>query len=289
MNRVSPNHEERPATVSRRHFRAIVRCSAVLVGLGAVLVFTDAPTEAARVVPRPKPQPIRIIKVSTPRSEPSATSPVVAIPEHASRPAPLFRYRKFSSGNPERRQVAITFDDGPHRESTPEILAILRKHNAKATFFVVGEMAEQFPDLVKAEARAGHSVGNHTYNHLGLKQIPDEYVPLELEVCGSIIKRLTGVAPHLFRPPGGGYDVQITEYAESLGYTTVLWTINSGDYMCPPEQVIWERVAPRVRNGSIILLHDGIPETIHILPKLLRYLKLKGFEIVTVDEMIRGK
>ena len=142
---------------------------------------------------------------------------------------------------------------------------------------------------MKAEAAAGHSIGNHTYNHLQLMRIPDEYVPLEVEVCGSIITRLTGRTPHLFRPPGGGYDAQIIECAESLGYTTVLWTINSGDYARPSEQIIWNTVVPHLRNGSIVLFHDGVPETIHLLPRLLSYLKSKGYELVTVDEMIRQK
>jgi peptidoglycan/xylan/chitin deacetylase (PgdA/CDA1 family) len=112
---------------------------------------------------------------------------------------------------------------------------------------------------------------------------------LEVEGCGSIITRLTGRTPHLFRPPGGGYDVQITDYAEPLGYTTVLWTISSNDYARPSEQVIWNNVVPHLRNGSIILFHDGVPETIHLLPRLLGYLKSKGYELVTVDEMIRQK
>jgi peptidoglycan-N-acetylglucosamine deacetylase len=258
----------------------------VLLLIIIAIIFTAPCIDAAQTPPVTQDQQIT---EDTPPESGTQPQKLESSDQPTRQPKTVFRYRKFSRGNPNKRQVALTFDDGPHYDTTPMILSILKKYNVKATFFVVGEQAERFPNLIRAEAKAGHSVANHTYNHLGLKKIPDEYIPLELEVCGSIIRRLTGTTPHLFRPPGGGYDVQITEYADSLGYTTVLWTLNSGDYECPSEKELWNRVVPYIHNGSIILFHDGVTQTINILPKLLQHLKAKGYEVVTVDEMIKSK
>jgi peptidoglycan-N-acetylglucosamine deacetylase len=198
-------------------------------------------------------------------------------------------YAKFFSGNPHRKQIALTFDDGPHRYYTQQLLAILKEQNVRATFFIVGEKAEQYPELVRAEVAAGHCIGNHTYNHLSLTDIPDEYIPLELSVCDDILKRLTGKSVHLFRPPGGKFNSKTLKYATEAGYTTILWTANSGDYSSPGAKVIQTRVLGQVSNGGIILFHDGIPQTMQILPELIRTLRTRGYEFVTVEELMQQK
>lgn len=197
------------------------------------------------------------------------------------------RYNKIFEGNIGRKQVALTFDDGPHPAYTPQILRILKQYHAKATFFVVGEQAERNPELVKAEIAAGDNVGNHTYDHVSLVKIPDDYVGTEIKACGEVLKQITGRAPHLFRPPGGVYNEQVEQQAQSLGYTTVLWTNDPGDYASPGEDVILQRTFSKINNGSIILLHDGIQQTIDVLPTILQYLKDHGYQTVTVDEMLR--
>lgn len=199
------------------------------------------------------------------------------------------RHAKFARGNTNRKWVAITFDDGPHPAYTPQLLNILKKNKAKATFFVVGMMAEQFPDLVRDEIAAGHSVGNHTYHHVNLTRIPPVYVAAELKACGQILQAITGQAPHLFRPPGGDYNDAIASTAENLGYTTVLWTDDPGDYASPGQKVIDDRTIQRLSNGGIILIHDGVQQTIDLLPSLIKQLRAKGFELVTIDEMMGRK
>lgn len=195
-------------------------------------------------------------------------------------------HSKFMNGNINRKWVAITFDDGPHPKYTPKILSILKRNNVKATFFVVGMMAENFPDLIRDEIAAGHSVGNHTYHHVNLKKIPPIYVAAELKACGEVLKAIDGKAPHLFRPPGGDYDDVIAATAEKLGYTTVLWTDDPGDYASPGSKVIDMRTIQHISNGGIILIHDGVQQTISILPGLIKQLKAKGFELVTIDDMM---
>ncbi|MGC8783708.1 MAG: polysaccharide deacetylase family protein [Armatimonadota bacterium] len=208
--------------------------------------------------------------------------------QHQTELARGLKYRKFIHGDRTKKWIALTFDDGPHPDYTPQILSILKKYGVRATFFVVGKKAEQYPDLVRQQAEAGHSVGNHTFHHVNLTRIPPIDVAAEIKACGEVIQSITGKSPHLFRPPGGDYDRNVAEVAESLGYWIVLWTDDPGDYANPPEQVLEERLFGRLENGGIILLHDGIAETIQLLPRLIEYLQARGFQLVTVDEMIRA-
>lgn len=197
------------------------------------------------------------------------------------------KYRKIIRGSTKQKQIALTFDDGPHPTFTPRILAILRKYNVKATFFVVGTQVEKYPDLVRAEVNEGHSVGNHTYHHVSLPKIPQEYIADEIKACGDVIRVATGKAPRLFRPPGGEYNLETAEAASVLGYTMVLWTDDPGDYASPGASVILSRTLKKAGNGGIILIHDGIEQTITILPQLIETLQKQGYRFVTVDEMIK--
>jgi len=200
-----------------------------------------------------------------------------------------WRLNTFIRGDVRKKLVALTFDDGPHAKFTPRLLAILQQEHVPATFFVVGEMAEKHPELVKAEVAAGHAIGNHTYHHVNLTKILEPDVATEIKACGETLQRITGKTPHLFRPPGGDYDKGVAETATALGYTTVLWTDDPGDYASPGDPVIFKRTLAQVSKGGIILLHDGIEQTIDILPKLITTLKQRGYQFVTVDELMRGR
>lgn len=194
--------------------------------------------------------------------------------------------RKLLRGDPQRKWIALTFDDGPHPDYTPRLVEILKRHRVKATFFVVGKMAEQYPDLVRLLHQEGHAIGNHTYHHVNLTRLEAEQIAVEIKACGEVIRSLTGHAPHLFRPPGGDYNQTVAEIANALGYWLILWTDDPGDYARPNEATLKQRLLDQLSNGGIILLHDGVPETIDLLPQLLDYLKREGYEIVLVDEML---
>lgn len=199
------------------------------------------------------------------------------------------KYHILLQGNPRKKLIALTFDDGPHPQSTPRLLEILAQEKVKATFFVIGEMAEQYPDLVRAELAAGHAVGNHTYHHVNLTKILEGDVATEIDACTEALNRITGVTPHLFRPPGGDYDTGVAEASEALAYTMVLWTDDPGDYASPGAQVIQQRIIRKAGNGGIILIHDGVDQTIQILPQMIKELKVKGYTFVTVDELMKPK
>jgi len=195
------------------------------------------------------------------------------------------RFAKLMHGNPALPQVALTFDDGPHPRSTPQILAILKREGVRATFFVVGKMAEKYPDLVRAEVQAGHLLGNHSYHHLDLVRIPERQVLAEWQACQDVVLAITGRNMSYCRPPGGDYDRAVIQAAAGLGLTTVLWTDDPGDYARPGEHTIEVKTLDKVHNGGIILLHDGVQQTIDVLPQVISRLKAKGYKFVTVDRM----
>lgn len=194
-------------------------------------------------------------------------------------------YSKVMSGDPKVPEVALTFDDGPHPHYTPKILAILKRYNIKATFFVVGEMAQKYPWLIKDEYAAGDLIGNHTYHHVNLTKIPFVEVAIEWQANQDVIKSITGKDMKYCRPPGGDYDRHVINAAMDVGLTTVLWTDDPGDYASPGDKTIEVRTLDRVHNGGIILLHDGIQQTIDVLPQIIETLQRKGYKFVTVDQM----
>lgn len=196
-------------------------------------------------------------------------------------------YTKLMKGNPKVKTVALTFDDGPHPKYTPKLLAILRKYKINATFFVIGKMVEQYPNLIRDEDADGNLVANHTYHHVNLNHVPLDEIALEWQVCSAAIKSILHKNVGFCRPPGGDYDSDVIKAAMDSGLTTVLWTDDPGDYASPGDKVIKKRVLNRINNGGIILLHDGVQQTVDVLPQIIESLQKRGFKFVTVDEMIK--
>jgi len=195
------------------------------------------------------------------------------------------RYDKLARGDPRIKAVALTFDDGPHPDFTPKILALLKRYGVKATFFVVGEMGRKYPNLIRAEEAAGHVVGNHTYHHVNLTKIPLMAIATEWQACQDAVKAIGGQTMRFCRPPGGDYDGHVILAAMAIGLTTVLWTDDPGDYASPGDRIIEGRVLRRIDDGGIILLHDGVQQTIDVLPQIIEHLRGRGFTFLTVAEL----
>jgi peptidoglycan/xylan/chitin deacetylase (PgdA/CDA1 family) len=195
-------------------------------------------------------------------------------------------FHKIYRGDATKRQVALTFDDGPHPDSTPALLAMLKQYHVKATFFVVGMRAEQYPELIKAEAADGHCIANHTYHHDKLTDLGPVNLAMEIRACSDVIKKITGKAPVFFRPPGGSFDAQVTDAAQRQGLTTVLWTVNPGDFHRPGIATVEARALHDIGNGTIILFHDGVADTVAALPSIITKLRAQGYEFVTIEEMV---
>lgn len=186
--------------------------------------------------------------------------------------------------------MALTFDDGPSPVYTEEILGILAEYGVRATFFVVGENAERYGDLIRAEYEAGHEIGNHTYSHQNLRKLTETETVREIERTERAVYENLEVRTRLLRPPGGIFGEALCKAALALDYTVVCWSVDTRDWAHTPVNAIVENVLSSVKEGDIILFHDQVggkpsptPEALRILiPALLN----EGYEFVTVSELI---
>ena len=191
-------------------------------------------------------------------------------------------------GDPSRKEIALTFDDGPHPPFTHRLLALLKQLNTKATFFLVGKKVDLAPGVVAMIAHDGHEVANHTYNHLNLDTMTQAEAVTEIRLGNEAIRRACGMTPTLFRPPGGHHHAHILRAAGSLGMKVILWTDDPADFANPGADVIVARILEQVGNGSDILLHDGVEQTLEMLPDLVARLRRNGYRFVTLSEMVHS-
>ncbi len=184
------------------------------------------------------------------------------------------------------KKVALTFDAAWGNEDTEQLIDILAEHNAKATFFVVGEWVDKYPQSVKQLFDAGHDVMNHSDTHPDCAKLGREAFIKELEACNSKIEAVTGQRPTLFRPPYGAYNDAVVEGAQSIGMHTVQWDVDSLDWKDLSAGEITRRVTEKVQPGSIILFHNAAKHTPEALPMILDWLEENGYEPVKVQELI---
>ena len=190
------------------------------------------------------------------------------------------------------RYVALTFDDGPHPVYTKEILDILAENHAKATFFVIGQNAEAYPELVRAEADAGHEIGNHTFSHPTMNKISLSVALDEIRRTQTTVQDITGKAPLVFRSPGGIYSDELVAAVEAIPCKPVLWSWRQDtmDWKRPSVDSIVKTVLDNLQDGDIILFHDynaGKSPTPQALRILLPQIAAKGYDFVTVSELMR--
>lgn len=191
---------------------------------------------------------------------------------------------------PGSKVVALTFDDGPWPGHTGAILDILRDHEVKATFFMVGNLAERHPELARRVMNEGHVIANHTYSHKILTRYPLETVSREMREGSRALKSVTGLDPVWFRPPGGAINAEIMEEAERLGLRLVMWDVDPQDWRKPGVDAMRNELLARIGPGSVVLLHDGggdRAQTVELLPRLIEELKARGYVFLTIDELVR--
>ena len=188
--------------------------------------------------------------------------------------------------DPDGKYVALTFDDGPHPEVTPRILDELKKHHAKATFFMLGSQVEYYPSLAAKVAEEGHEVANHTMNHQDLTIIGLEQIKEEVLQSSNIIEKATGKAPRLLRPPYGASNDDVEKAAADLEAPIVMWSVDSFDWKSRNAEAVNEEVMSHVVPGSIVLLHDIHSSTADALPQLLTSLEEQGYQMVTISQLL---
>lgn len=197
---------------------------------------------------------------------------------------------------PGRHLVALTFDDGPGAQSTPRVLELLARHEAKATFFVIGEKAEQAPELIRAIVEAGHELGIHGYSHSRLTAFRAEsFIDADLRRAKKVLAEHVDREIVWFRPPVGHVTLRIGQVAKKLGLKLVCWTVRALDGLPGrhPEKVA-ERVCRNLEDGGIVALHDGferndgIPAGVLALEEILEYVGSRGWRAVTLSELLLG-
>ncbi|NEB05087.1 polysaccharide deacetylase family protein [Streptomyces sp. SID13726] len=205
----------------------------------------------------------------------AAATPTPAVPTHT------------ASGDDDTdckkvRCVALTFDDGPSAAYTGTLLTYLAQYHARATFFTVGQNVAAHPELVRAEARAGHEVGNHSWSHPDLTKLGAEQVAYQLNRTSAAIKAATGTAPTLFRPPYGAINSTVRQ---ATRLSPVLWTLDTEDWKYPNAAKVAASVVSKVERDDVVLMHDIHPTSVAAVPEILRTLSARGYHFVTVSHL----
>ncbi len=192
---------------------------------------------------------------------------------------------KFSQG---QKVIALTFDDGPWSGSTAKVLDILKKNNIKGTFFIIGQMLKQHPELGQRIVTEGHVIANHTWTHSYHFMNP-QVAAYEVESTSDLIYKTTGVKTTLFRPPGGIMNNGVAAYARNQKYTIVMWSADSVDYSRPPISRLIRNVTKESKPGGIVLMHDGggnRSNTVQALPQIIDYFRKQDYKFVTIPELL---
>ena len=193
----------------------------------------------------------------------------------------------FNSVHVDGPYIAMTFDDGPSAALTPKLLDILAAHHIKATFFVLGELVAEHPEILARAAREGHEIASHSWSHPNLAKMSQDSVRNQLRRTDDEIKNAIGKRPTLFRPPYGSITEREKRWIhEEFGYDIILWDVDPLDWKRPGPAVVRNRILKETRPGSIVLSHDIHPGTIEAMPSTLDELEAKGFKFVTVSELL---
>ncbi len=193
------------------------------------------------------------------------------------------------SAHSRPRLVALTFDDGPYPVTTPLLLQTLHDLGVPATFFLIGRDAQQFPDLARAIAAAGHEIADHTLTHPDLDRLGVAEVRAELGDGAAALERLAPQPSERreFRPPHGRYTLATVRAAQAAGFDTILWNDDPGDWRAVTADDLRRHIADHATAPEIVLLHSGRVATVAALPAVVGAYRAAGFRFVTVDALLR--
>ncbi|WP_026450848.1 polysaccharide deacetylase family protein [Aequorivita capsosiphonis] len=186
-----------------------------------------------------------------------------------------------------KNYVSITFDDGPNPDYTPKVLALLKKHGAKATFFLIGKNADMYSELVQQIINEGHSIGNHSFSHAkNFGFFSSKKVVADLNHANALLKEITGKELKLFRPPFGVTNPNIKKALRKTGHKSIGWSKRSLDTTNLSEEKIFKRITTNLKKGDVILLHDSSAKTLAVLEQLLLFLQSHELQSVPVDQLL---
>jgi peptidoglycan/xylan/chitin deacetylase (PgdA/CDA1 family) len=251
---------------------------------------TATPIPSATATPTPTPRP-----TATPTPLPTAT-PTPMPPTPTPTPARVVRLgrpvieREIAAGPSNLPRAALTFDGGAGSQPTPAILAALRVGGVRATMFLTGQWASGNPDLVRQMVADGHEIANHSWSHPDFTKLSEAQMVGELERTETLLRQLTGrTSKPYWRPPFGARNVKVLDVIETQGYVDIFWTLDSGDWVAnAPAQQVLNTVSQRTRNGSIVVMHLGSPQTAAVLGQEIAALKARGLELVPLSVLLAG-
>lgn len=189
----------------------------------------------------------------------------------------------YRSGPPESSMVSLTINVDWGEEYLPDLLSILAQHGVPATFFLTGRWTENNPELAREIAAAGHEIGNHGYSHSSPNASTVEEIQAEITSTEQVIHQATGVVTRLYAPPSGECEDHVLQAAEQVGYSTILWSVDTIDWQKPDAETILARVRKKMHGGAIILAHPTAG-TVEALDRMIQELEAEGYEFVTVSE-----
>jgi peptidoglycan/xylan/chitin deacetylase (PgdA/CDA1 family) len=185
------------------------------------------------------------------------------------------------------RTVAITFDDGPSPKLTPMLLDMLKERGIKATFFVVGQNAAEYPDILKRAVAEGHEIGNHSWSHPQLTRLSAAGVAAQMEKTNEAVRVATGRNPVVMRPPYGATNAKLDRrFNEEFGLKVIIWDVDPLDWKYRSADRVEREILQRSGPGSIILAHDIHPSTVAAMPRTLDALIARGYKFATVSQLI---
>jgi len=235
--------------------------------------------QPATVTTAPSPSGTGQIESTLVEPAPSPQAPVVK------KRAP--KKHNYSQCNVPGKQIAITFDDGPHPTLTPKLLDILKERNVKATFYVVGRLASAYPEILQRMVAEGHEIGNHTWNHPALTRISSGRVRSEINRTTDAIVEATGIKPKTMRPPYGATNSRINKSMDlDYGMKVIMWSVDPLDWKYRNSKRVASQIIEKTQPGGIVLAHDIHKSTVAAMPAALDALSAKGFEFVTVSELL---
>jgi peptidoglycan/xylan/chitin deacetylase (PgdA/CDA1 family) len=232
-----------------------------------------SPSPAASATAAASPSPNRALLASAPGGYLDAPRPALK--------------QGYSAINVDGPFIAITFDDGPHATNTPRLLRMLAQRQIKATFFLVGQCAAEFPDIVRRIAAEGHEVANHSWSHPNFAKMSEDAVRSQLERTQEAISQASGMVPKVMRPPYGSITARQRQWMTGdLGLKIIMWSVDPLDWKNRNSTSVASRILAETRPGSIVLAHDIHATTVDAMPEVFDTLLARGFKFVTVSELI---
>lgn len=186
----------------------------------------------------------------------------------------------------DEKKIAFTMNCAWNADDIDSILETLKNNNVHITFFIVGDWVDKYPEAVKKINEAGHEIGSHSNTHPHVNKLSAEKNLEEINLSVAKIQKITGQKTNIYRAPYGEYNNTVIKTAEENGYYTIQWNLDTLDYKGLTGEQMWNRLKNKLENGAIILSHNGTKHTADSLDMLIKNIKSKGYEIITVSQLI---